>query len=410
MPARKEARELVELVEYRSADEGRPSGVARCQPAEVKFGIERISLAAYAAMLALCGVMCAAGCGVTGGTPRSPVSLTGGAPDAARRSMPHEGGSSPPELVDPIISPSVLSEPMGLELRSWIVRDDMAAVRAALAPYLHQPLPVDAVTEERLRRSGLRLIAVPIADLLSLRSRLPILGRIDRRWVGQAPDWVEGVAGTRFAAGRTVREADELIRLGAGELRLLLRTWVEPQVGQPLMRMDLAIQHVEASQHNSQRSMLMLTTPRSLLAEGQVFRVSFAELVADGAMFFVLVPESPGANWIEPDNAAAAGDSQASGGGSAVMREEAPHMNISDAPLGAMQTGYDEGVAGEPIEPMLWQPNPLVMESQVQGPPALEIPTLGETLLIEQGSAGSRAMRAIVVLVPRLAGDSRLLP
>lgn len=297
----------------------------------------------------------------------------------------HVSATEPPlpaqAPIDPIINTAAFGEQNGLEIRWWAMRDDPELIRRALAPYLHQPAPTDPETVERLRQAGLRLVAVPMADLLGLRARMPIVGRIERRWIGQAPRWIECVPGPRFSPGKTVRIGQERLTLRPGALRLLTRAWTEPQHDGATLRIDLAMQHVEARHLDPHVPLMELPARHGVLSDGMVFAISIAELESRGVHFYLLVPEPPEIEWggRESDD-----DADATG----------PEIHGPPTP-----------------EPEDWTLEPEVDEALMQGPPAPDIPTLGEAMLIQpEQHGGARRMRAIIVLIPRLAGETRLLP
>ncbi len=288
--------------------------------------------------------------------------------------------------IDHIISAAAFGEPEGLEIRWWIVRDSTEAIAAALEPYLHQPLPISSAMSEQLRESGLRLVAIPTSDLLGLRSRLPLVGRIDRRWVGQTVAWTEGVTGPTFRGSRTIRIGFERLTISSGALRLLMRVWKDPGASTAQLRLDFAVQHLEAAAQNSQRSMLELSAGRNALDDGILFSSTLTEMSIGDAYCYLLVPEAPEREWtfVTEDE---------DGDEDAAAEEEA---TTSD---------------GEPKEPASWSPEPEVESTLVQGPPAAGTPTLGELMLMQPvDPVTGRQLRAVIVLVPRVHDPQSLLP
>ncbi len=304
------------------------------------------------------------------------VAVAGGCGSAIKPAATAEPTSR--SSVAPIISPAVLAEPDGLEIRQWTVRFDPDALAAALAPYLEAPPITDAVTEQRLRETGLRLVVAPIEAVESLRARMPLTGRIDRRWVGQAPDWTEIYAGERFAAGTPVRVGDERLILGEGQLRMLLRTWTELDT-EPRLRIDIAVQH-EPPRGPMTLSTAVAPRRRGVVEEGLIFRSSVAELILDGSSVALLIPASPEEDWFhteaEPEDA-----------------------------------GDDSPVADDSPEPAAWLPQPEAPAEFLSGPPAPNTPTLGEALMLttDRAAAAPRS-RAVIVLIPRVAGRAGILP
>lgn len=278
----------------------------------------------------------------------------------------------------PIISPAVLAEPDGLEIRQWAVRFDREALIAAISPYLDAAPITDPRTEKRLRDSGLRVIAVPIGLIESVRARMPLVGRIDRRWVGQAPEWTEAYAGERFGPGAPFRLGDERLILGEGRLRLIFRAWTEPDP-RPRLRLDLALQH-EPPRGPTALHSNAAPRRRGIVEEGLIFSSSVAELVLDGASVLLLIPDAPEHDWHNTES------------------ESEPEADDAPDPE-------------DSLEPADWLPQPEPTADPLPGPPAPDTPTLGEALMVNTGSVGSAPRsRAVIVLIPRIAGRAGILP
>ena len=325
-------------------------------------GIQRVGLAAASMVM-----MLAASCAVRPNPTSEPVAVQ-------------------PTSLDPIINPTAFGEPEGLEIRWWIVRADDVRVHDALKPYLNQPPVIDEETQLRLRDAGLRVVSVPIADLLSLRRQLPIVGRIDRRWIGHAPRWTEGVGGPRFDSTRTIRSGDEILTLPAGGLRLLVRSWPEVSRAAASMRIDAAIQYIEASVlAGAPPAALRGVARRGVLSEGFVFTSTLAELSCNGVYAQVIIPAPPEFEWDDESDESESDDD-----------ESAPTVADIIGPG-----------AEEPAE---WTPDIDVDASLVSGPPALQMPTIGEAMLAQPPDPiTGRAVHAVLVIVPRVHSAPPLL-
>ena len=308
---------------------------------------------------------------------------------AAARSVVAEA----PSPADPIISAGSLGTPDGLELRWWVVRDEMDLILTALAPYLDRSVPADASTVERLRAMGLRLVAVPLTDLLPLRSSLPIIGRIDRRWIGQPTDWTSVIDGAPVTAGAPVRFAEERLALPAGRLRLLARSWTEISATHENLRLDLVIQHVPAQRPARAIGFGDAAARPRDAAEGLVFSASLAELSIPPDTMLLLIPDAPEEEW--------------TGGEPSAEPTEEEHPSRAETGVDAhpaVGADVDEG-AGE------WSAEPVIDEAFLQGPPAPDVPTPGEALLMTHADGtGARRLRAVVAFVPRVARRRTLLP
>jgi hypothetical protein len=293
--------------------------------------------------------------------------------------------------VDEIINSAIFGEQSGLELRSWIVTNNTDAIESAVQPYLMQSVPLDAASLDQLRLAGLRLIAIPIDEVLALRSRMPIAGQIGRQWIGEAPAWTNAVTSPRFANGKTVRVSGELAQLRAGSLRLLTRTWTAPSPAGATVRIDLALQHVATRNLDPRLPSLELTLSQRSATSGMVFESTIAQLTADGRYAFVIIPEKPETVWTPlSGNADTTNDS-----------EQAPDSDKSQP----------SGEGPESAEHEAWTPAFTVEPNLIQGPPSMDIPTVGEATLIEpQREPGAGQRRAIIVLIPHVPAAIRLLP
>ena len=271
-----------------------------------------------------------------------------------------------PQDID-FVSPVVRGAENGLEMHWWVVRGEPRLLREALTPYAGEPCGVDDQTRARLAKAGLRLVRVPLADLASIRSGLPVMGRTERKWLGQAPWWIESLRGA-LTGESLFASYGRLMTLPSGRLRVLTRAWTSPGVEGPVMRADLTIQHL----------------PR------------LSELLPNFA---------PGdaARVLEPQHQGRIFDYTTA---SLEMREGYAYLLVSDDP----QASWDPAPATADPREALYAPGPPAPED-VCGPPALHAPTPGEKLL-SKGRAhdGPGALTAVVVLAPRLPDRYTLLP
>lgn len=258
-------------------------------------------------------------------------------------------------------SADILAEPVvaggasGLELRVVVVDDVDESVARALQRFVGEPSPLDDATARRWRDGGLRMVRVPLGELASVLASLHLTGRLDREWLGQCPDWRPLFLSASTSAGQPVRVEGGLMRPGEGRFRVLIRGWTAPTGGDPVVRVELAVQHVPA--HTD--APFSAPAARSLLAEGLVFPSLAVRAALEGGAAYVIVPESPEADWTGP-------------GAGASERDAAP---------------------------------------PAQGPREAPSPTVGElTLMGNTDRVTGRANKAIVVLIPRVPARLTLLP
>lgn len=263
-------------------------------------------------------------------------------------------------LDDDILSPTVVGGDNGLELRWWVVNADRdEAFARAMAPYLAQPSPINAELARRWREHGLRMVRVPLGDIPGLRRAMPVMGRVDRQWLGQIPRWTELLQGDRITDATTLRVGRTRLPDTRGRMRLLGRAWTTPAPDGVCLRMDLTLQHAPL-----QRSMTFdaLTGMRPAAPEdiGEIFTNLTANITLDPGYAYLIVPEDPLRDWTS------AGALLSEAGSSwGTMRGVAP--------------------------------------TEVAGPPAPLIPTPGEALLTSMPKRyGQPPLRAVVMLIPRL--------
>jgi len=258
---------------------------------------------------------------------------------------------------------------VGLEVAWWVVEDPFVAtadptvtrlasgptVRDVLLPYEGRPVPVTAAAAALWRANGLRLVSVPRADLAALRRSLRLVGPVQQQWLGETPRWVEAVRGPKWGGSALLALDNGPLRLDAGRLRLLVRSWSAPGPGGPdagVLQVEIVPQHVlPFAPLPDLAAALEPPKPRpSRDAEGVAFERLLLETAFDGVDALVIVPESP-----------------------------------------ASATPASEGF-------------------ETAGPDAPMPPTLGEVMLTDTLSGGRRGTRVMVVLIPHAPRTFSLFP
>jgi hypothetical protein len=240
----------------------------------------------------------------------------------------------PPALPMPV-SPAVRGGDNGLELQ-WLVIDDPGAVLGpSLAPYADRPAPIDPRIRERWRRSGLRLIPVPLTDLDAWRARLrdassagdrarliaqgapedkldkvqprePFIGPENHQWLGQVPAWTDAVRGPAIDDNRRFTIDGGPGYFGPGRFRLLVRCWTVPQeAADSALRAALHIELVpqfqpQRSREDRFRQSIGVAPQPAPEDDGPLLSDLFLTMTVTEGDAYLIVPESIEAEWAPP--------------------------------------------------------------------------------------------------------------
>jgi hypothetical protein len=265
------------------------------------------------------------------------------------------------------VRPALRGAENGLEMHWWVVEGPPEPLRRALSVYAADDCGACPATRERLAGSGLRLVRVPLEELTAIRSQLEVRGRTDRKWLGQAPWWIEALRGA-LTGEAVIHKNGRTLTLPSGRLRVLARAWTAPASDGPVMRADVAIQHMprltellpSLTQGDARRSL----EPQR---QGPIFEETMASLEMRRGYAYLLVCDEPEAQWTE---------------------------------------------SAETVDPLLLAYAPPAPDDDLMGPPTVPVPTVGERLLRRPGTplTSERPMTAVVVLAPRLPDRFTLLP
>lgn len=288
------------------------------------------------------------------------AALTLAAAGASCRSGDSGPAAEPGRIGGPeVAAPIVAGADNGLEVQWWIVADDGEVFERLFAPLAGGASPLEARAGARWRANGLRLLATTVDALPGLESGAPLLGRVNRNWLGQVPRWTVAVQGDAWPAARSLLIDGELVRLPAGRLRLLTRAWTAPTEQGPRLRVDLAVQHVPAGAERTDRGAFDAAALRPVEDDGLVFETLTAGLELRDGQVCVIVAEAPDVDW------------RSGGSGSAPAEE-----------------GSAESEAGP----------------RGVGPEAPTTPTLGQAMLaMTPIEPTPRRARAVVILTARVA-------
>jgi len=289
--------------------------------------------------------------------------------DGARPASDRLSGAPTPDRAE-----RPLLREQGLAVRRVRITDDPHRIAAAFGPYAGSaPLP-DELTD-RLDRSGLRLILIPISELDAVLSALGD-APVDRTvWHGQATTWRPVVERTLFADD-VVGVEGRLRTFDAGTMRLLMRGWT-------LMMEDGLHVHLELlpdlDQTRPREMDRLLGRPRYT---GVRFLSLYCELLFSPDMACLLTMERPGVTWAP--GAPGVGEARDGAGGSG----------------GAEERGAESAsAAGPSVDAPTGAPGP--------GPAFVPPRTLGEVLFRAESA---RSGREVIVLVPRVFIDAPAEP
>jgi hypothetical protein len=199
--------------------------------------------------------------------------------------------------------------PSGLEVEWWVVDDAEAwhngkdTSAQVFRGYAARATPFRDETLALWQRNGVRVVAVPVRDLPAARSRLHTRGPIREQHFGQLTRWTAISRGTPWRGVATMVLDNGPLALKSGAMRLLVRCWAAPGLGDELglagLRLEIVPQHEESDPDSSGalRSSLGLdaATPRE--ERGMMFTRLTASGVSRAGDAVVLIPESPDADW-----------------------------------------------------------------------------------------------------------------
>jgi hypothetical protein len=260
-----------------------------------------------------------------------------------------DGGDGASLSDSPLIS-RLVSNDNGLAVRQWSVFDRPGLIGSTLAAHTASD-PLDAETDRRLRRNGLRVVAVPADELDIIVEALGGAPMNVDAWYGQVYEW-------RELAGRPVPDGGQAIaldghvqRYAGGEIRLMCRCWTVQMEDRPLMLLELIPQYWPPSGGGFAR---LLGQPAP---EVEAFPSLVLDLELEPGLAYVVTTESPDIDW--------------------------PRLPADDP----------EGVPARPRPSSRSGPGP------GPGPAAAGPPTLGEWLL---GAPRRPPTRDMLVLIPRI--------
>lgn len=309
--------------------------------------------------------------------------------------------------------PAVVGADAGLEVAWFVTSADEQTLGAILGKYAGNLVPLSSEQQALWQAHGLRMVSIPLEDVDAVTGELKTSGQSQRQWLGQAYSWTEVVRGPEMPGGRTIALDAERIRLGPGALRLLIRDWIEPapatsESAPPvaMLRVEIVPQHEDNRARALRADPLGLTPPRIAPEEqGLLFSRLYARLSVPSGNAYLIIPERPGVEWkvVEVD------EIESDAPADELVIEE-PATERATPKVGEVIRGGDKSRTGTvhattPIKPRT---------TQQSGPPAPLIQTVGEAMLMRPANTDpdapvSKPARAVVVLVPRVPKEFRLI-
>lgn len=322
--------------------------------------------------------------------------------------------------------PFIRGNPVGVELHWWLTQDSDSVIARALAPYDETKAFLPEEVRERLRLSGVRVLAVPLSEIVVVHQVAPPTSAWSRRWLGQSPEWLQIMRSRRVAEStRSVVYGSEQ-RLPEGVLRLLGRAWIVPErvereEGPSIeasMRIELVAQVQQRDPVTDRDNRFAIpredsVTP-ALEGQGPLLEELLLGLTVPPGYAIVLTTAAPEADWsqvegvtrenlieeLERRESAVADEAGADDAEGSAPARFGPTVGPSDVPTDAEN---DEAQVFETLD----APMPTLANSF--GPRAAPLPTVGQ-LLLESRDRLSRPMRGVVILIPRLPDEFQLLP
>jgi hypothetical protein len=281
--------------------------------------------------------------------------------------------------------------------------------------------------------NGLRMVRVPLKDWPEVSRALRIAGASQRQWLTASGTWTEIVRGPDRPRGQVVALDAERVELAPGRLRLLTRCWIAPvppdasaergegSAAASGSRAEFVIELVPQLQDQrsvagnaGMKAFTVEPKNRDAIEQGLVFSRMLMQMRVrsdvNGPYAYLVVSERPGADWRDavgerPETDVApesVGDRPAPGVGEVVRNGTSrPARGPVETP-GAATAGPGGASGGTGA-----------------GPDAPLLSTLGEALfaaampstkLNDEPEPVRRTARSLLVLIPRVPSEYRVLP
>jgi len=268
----------------------------------------------------------------------------------------------------------------GMEVRWWFAEDHDGRVGSALAQYAGNPVALRDGEQRTLEASGVRITRIPLEDVAQLSAEIGTLGSRKRTWLSATGVWSEVYRGRRVSDSVPIMLGGRRTRLDTGILRMLGRVWIAHTLDGQILRADFATQ-LYVPEVLGAGTVFKAPQFKEEIEKGGVLRALSFHCMLDSAFAYVIVCEEPGAVW----------ESLVSDEGDAGEREIDSVENVSTVE-------QDEGAFDQ-------------LPDLLPGPPAKRPLTLGEVLLSARAEeTGGVPIKSVIVVIPRLPSEVRLLP
>jgi hypothetical protein len=191
---------------------------------------------------------------------------------------------------------------LGLEIRFVPVSSTGTSIGLALRSYQNFPTGIDEETLTLLSDNGLRIVAVPIANLQDAMRTLTPIGTIQTETLGMLYRWQPIFTGPELEEDFTSLDTGPL-RLPRGKFRLLARSWIVPDLTdandtgtvKPRLRVELIPQHEQS--RRTRFDQLLDPAPPTLEDRGFLFRRLHITTDIPEGYALIIVPASPSVRW-----------------------------------------------------------------------------------------------------------------
>ncbi len=310
---------------------------------------------------------------------------------------------------------------LGLEMKLIPVASTGTTIGLALRDYDEVETGMDQRTRSRLHANGLRIIAVPIAELENAMNSLVPVSTIQTESIGMLYRWSPLVTGPELPEDYTRLDSGPL-RLSQGRFRLLARAWIVPDISsasdhdvvEARLRLELLPQHIQVNRRRFEH--LIDPLPTTIEDAGLLFKRLKASLDIPADHAIVIVPAAPSADWSSlresntPDQHASPGDNTPSIG------PEVDPASPESVLVGRPERPVDRPPPSQPDSQRGQQPS-----SRVVGPVAPSLQSIGEKLLRRQAGVSGRTgpngqaiiereRSLVVVLIPHTPERYALIP
>ena len=268
-------------------------------------------------------------------------------------------------------APAIVSENAnGMEVRWWFADDVEGRLGNVLAEFESAGTDMRTRGSGQIAANGVRIVRVPVDRAYEVQEAIGSFGSRKRTWLPATGVWSEIYRGRRVGESVPILIGGRRTRLEQGTVRMLARVWAAQTLEGSVLRADFATQVQEA---NATPASEYFERPEYLteIDKGSVIRDLSFGATLDTRYVYIITCEEPGLVW---DTATG---------------EIAPPSEEID----------DEDASQE-----------FTLPDVLPGPVAKKPLTLGEVMLSARPEeTGGRTIKSIIMVIPRLPSEARLL-